>query len=168
MDEDERLHAQLFGDLDDSDDDDAAAPPAAPAETDDRIAEIVAANADAAAAAPKRKKKADAAEPKKRLKNFHVNLNNMELRDPSNEQLSNLKGELHNSAKSAQSAASIEHVEGKAMQRLERKQMHKKQLGKTKRSPRKESLSNRRTSKPEDINASAAEIETKLSPKQSS
>ena len=34
MDEDEKLHAQLFGDLDDSDDDDAAAPPAAPAETD--------------------------------------------------------------------------------------------------------------------------------------
>ena len=68
MDEDEKLHAQLFGDLDDSDDDDAAAPPAAPAETDDRIAEIVAANADAAAAAPKRKKKGDAAEPKKRLK----------------------------------------------------------------------------------------------------
>ena len=46
MDEDEKLHAQLFGDLEDSDDDDAAAPPAAPAETDDRIAEIVAANAD--------------------------------------------------------------------------------------------------------------------------
>ena len=68
MDEDEKLHAQLFGDLDDSDDDDDAAPPAAPAETDDRIAEIVAANADAAAAAPKRKKKGDAAEPKKRLK----------------------------------------------------------------------------------------------------
>lgn len=61
---------------------------------------------------------------KKRLKNFHVNLNNInnfELQHQSSEHIGNIKGEIQNSAKSAQSAASIEHIEGKAMPRLERK-----------------------------------------------
>ena len=61
-------HAQLFGDLDDSDDDDAVLAAGGAGRDRRRIAEIVAANADAAPAAPKRKKKGDAAEPKKRLK----------------------------------------------------------------------------------------------------